>query len=115
VASSPRAAETAEIEGVLGRYRSAFEAFDVSAVAAIWPTVNARALENAFGQLQKQDLSFNDCAIDVSGRSARAVCRGTATFVPKVGGRSPHTESRQWTFQLFRAGENWRLERVDSR
>ena len=103
------------IEGLLARYRSAYAALDANAVAAIWPTVNARALDNAFGQLQSQEFAFDDCRIDTNGRTASAVCQGTARFVPKIGSRSPRVESRRWTFQLYRAGDSWALQRVETR
>jgi hypothetical protein len=77
--------------------------------------VNARALDNAFSQLQAQEFAFDDCTIDVNGRTARAVCSGTARFVPKIGSRTPRVESRRWTFHLYRAGDAWALARVESR
>ena len=114
-APAPRAADTAAVEAVLTRYRSAYAALDAGAVADIWPTARRNALANAFAQLQEQDFVFNDCRIDLNGRIATAACSGTARFVPKVGSRTPRVESRQWTFHLYRAGEAWALERVESR
>jgi hypothetical protein len=113
--SSATSADTAAIESLLGRYRSAFEALDVNAVQAVWPTVNARALGSAFNQLESQDFEFGECKIDVTGAQANAVCAGTATFVPTVGSRNARVEARRWTFHLVRTGNTWTMQRVESR
>jgi hypothetical protein len=81
----------------------------------VWPTVNSRALASAFDQLQEQSFAFEDCAINVNGVLAEAVCRGSARFVPSVGSRNPRIEPRRWTFHFVRAGTGWRMERVESR
>ena len=114
-APAARASETASVEAVLTLYRSAFETLDVNAVEAIWPSVNTRALGNAFNQLETQTVDFDDCRIDVNGPRANAACSGTARFVPKVGSKRLRVESRRWTFQLARAGNTWIIERVESR
>ena len=103
------------MESVLTRYRSAFSALDVAAVQAIWPGVNAKALGNAFDQLQTQEFEFDSCQVDAQGARANAVCVGTAQFVPKVGSKNVHIESRRWTFRLARIGGIWMMERVESR
>jgi hypothetical protein len=113
--TAPRVSDTAAIESLLTRYRSAFAALDVNAVEAVWPTVNVKALGNAFNQLQAQKVDFERCQIDVKGPQANAVCRGTASFVPAVGSKTPRVESRRWTFQLGRLGGVWAMERVESR
>ncbi len=112
---TPRVSETAAVESLLTRYRSAFAALDVNAVKAVWPSVNSRALGSAFQQLQTQTFEFDACQIDVHGPRADAICTGTATFVPKVGSRNQRVESRQWMFSLARAGNTWIVERVQSR
>jgi hypothetical protein len=103
-ASAPSAApaprDTAEVQALLARYRSAFAALDLANVKAIWPTVNGRVLKNAFAQLRAQEFAFDGCQIEVNGRQASATCRGTARFVPKVGSRDPRVESRRWTFHF---------------
>jgi len=83
--------------------------------AAIWPSVNARALSNAFQQLRTQTFDFEDCQIEVNGARANAVCRGTASFVTAVGSKSLRVESRRWRFELVRVGGTWIMERVESR
>jgi hypothetical protein len=116
--SAPAAAptsDTAAIESLLARYRAAFSAFDVYAVESFWPTVNAKALGNAFNQLEEQQFDFDECRIDVKGPQANAVCAGTARFVPTIGSRKPRVESRRWTFHLVRVGGGWRMDRVESR
>jgi hypothetical protein len=107
--------DSAAIGSILTRYRAAFAALDVSAVKAFWPTVNSRALGNAFDQLRMQEFDFDACHIDVNVARASAVCVGTARFVPRVGSRTPRIEQRQWMFDLARNGPAWIVERVDTR
>jgi hypothetical protein len=53
--------------------------------------------------------------VQVKGTQADATCNGSATFVPKVGDKTPRTQSRQWTFRLVRAGNRWIIDSVQSR
>jgi hypothetical protein len=108
-------ADTEAVGSILTRYRSAFSALDANAVEAVWPSVNSRALANAFGQLESQSFDLGTCQIDVQGSRADAVCSGWASFVPKVGGNRRRVEARQWTFHLVRTGTTWLIGRVDSR
>ena len=87
----------------------------MNAVEAVWPTVNSKALGNAFNQLQAQKFDFDECRIDVNGPQANAVCGGTAKFVPTVGSKNIRAEPRRWTFHLVRVGGAWIMERVESR
>ena len=100
---------------MLDRYRAGYSTLNVGAVASAWPSVNARALERAFGQLESQRFDFSNCRIDVNGVQAQAACSGTASFVPKVGDRSPRSERRQWTFTLVRVSDGWVIRRVETR
>ena len=108
-----RMSEASAIELVLGRYRRAFAALDVNAVADVWPGVNTRSLGNAFKQLRTQELNFDNCRIDVSGSLANVACGGTTRFVPVVGNQNPRVESRRWMFYLTRT-DRWTLVRVES-
>jgi hypothetical protein len=109
-------AESAAIQDVLGKYRSAFVALDVAAVRQVWPSVNQRSLDRAFRQLEEQDVSFFSCTIDVSGTSAAAACVGTTNFIPKVGNRSPQSGPSQWNFKLNkRSPDGWLIEDAQAR
>ena len=110
-----RELDTRAIENVLSRYRTAFNRLDAGAAAAVWPTVNQRNLAKAFERLDDQDLSFENCKIDVGGVHAEAACNGTARYVQKVGNRNPKAESRQWRFILRRASEGWVIDHLDAR
>jgi hypothetical protein len=98
------------VSSVLDRYARAYDALDASAAREIWPSVDERALARAFAGLESQRVSFDDCNIDVRGETAAASCRGLASYVGKVGSREPRTEPRQWTFELRRDGEAWKIE-----
>jgi hypothetical protein len=112
---SNRATETEAIQAALGRYRNAFNLLDVRAAGAVWPTVDQRALGRAFERLKQQSLTFESCTIDSRGAVATASCRGTAAYVPKVGTQSGRIDSRQWTFTLRKAGEQWLIDAVNTR
>jgi hypothetical protein len=94
----------------LQQYRTAYEALDVSRAQAVWPAVNHAALSRAFDGLESQNLTFENCAVDLAGAAARAVCRGSARYVPKIGSREPRVEPRVWNFTLRKAGDDWRIE-----
>jgi hypothetical protein len=108
--------ETSAIRDVLGRYRNAFNALDAKAARQVWPTVNERTLDRAFGQLEEQDVYFDRCTIDVKGVLAQARCNGSTRFVPRVGNRSPQTMNREWNFNLRKASDGgWQIQEVQAR
>jgi hypothetical protein len=109
-----RISDVAAIESVLSRYRAAFAALDVGAVKALWPTVNSKALGNAFSQLETQRFDFV-CHLEVNGPRAAAACGGTAEFVPAVGNKNLRVEPRDWMFEFGRVGGTWVIDRVESR
>ena len=111
-----RVDESGAIRDVLGRYRSAFNTLDSKAARQVWPSVDQRTLDKAFGQLQEQSVSFDRCTIDVKGVLAEASCSGTTRFVPRVGSRSPQVEPRQWSFSLRKAYDGgWQIQEVQAR
>jgi hypothetical protein len=77
--------------------------------------VNEKTLARAFERLEDQDVSFDSCQIEVAAVLAEAVCSGTASYVPKVGSRTPRAEARRWTFSLRKAGGEWLIDRVGVR
>ena len=110
-----RELETNAIEMVLGRYRTAFNRLDAGAASAVWPTVNEKTLARAFERLEDQNVSFENCTIEIRAVLAEAACRGTARYVPKVGGRTPRAEARRWTFSLRKADGDWLIDSVEAR
>ena len=109
-----RATETAAIESVLGRYRSAFTALDVRNIQRVWPQVDRRALERTFSEVDEHALQFDDCRIDISGRDAHAACSGSARSLPK-GSTRPKLESRRWDFTLSKIGTDWLILSAQTR
>jgi hypothetical protein len=104
-----RAPDTARIEATLDRYRTAYASLDVAAARAVWPSVDRRALERAFGSLKSQGLDFDGCTTDVNGPDAMVACRGRATWVPRIGSQRPRTESHQWRFRMRKIDESWTI------
>jgi hypothetical protein len=100
------------VREALHRYRSAYDQLDAESARAVWPGVNQRALAQAFGDLESQTLTFRDCAVELEGGAAKATCRGTTRFVPKVGSREPHVEPRTWNFSLRKRGADWMIEQA---
>jgi len=107
--------EQSEIQRTLGQYRSAYQNLDAEAARAVWPSVDVRALARAFDTLTSQELAFETCLFDITADVATAQCRGSATYTPKVGGRGPKLESRQWTFHLRKVDEGWKIESAQAR
>jgi hypothetical protein len=103
------------VEAVLNEYARAYGQLDASAAREVWPSVDQRALARAFESLSSQSVSFDDCAIDVRGATANASCRGTASYVGKVGSGEPRIEPRTWRFELRRDGEAWKIENAEAR
>jgi hypothetical protein len=97
------------VRKVLLDYTRAFERLDVQAAKAIWPSVDGRALQRAFQQLDAQQLHFESCGVRVSGRDANARCQGEATYRPKVGSRVLRLTQREWTFSLSRDNDRWQI------
>lgn len=112
-ALSPPASDA--IDGVLSRYRAAYNRLDSGAARAVWPSVDARALARAFERLESQTIEFDHCAIAVDGGIASATCAGSARYVPRVGRRTAQAESREWRFSLKREGSDWVIDAVDAR
>lgn len=97
------------VRGAIERYRTAYERLDANAARSVWPNVDENALSRAFGSIESQRLTFDDCAIDVDGSTAAATCSGRASIVPKVGGGT-QTVRRTWRFALAQDGSAWRIE-----
>jgi hypothetical protein len=109
------ASETGAIQTVLSQYRTAFRDLDAGAARAIWPSVDAKALNKAFESLERQDLVFNSCEIAVRDVRAVASCNGTARYVPRIGNRDRHDERRTWEFKLRKVDEIWLIDTVSAR
>jgi hypothetical protein len=103
------------IQQVLQRYQRAYAALDARATAAVWPSVDERALQKAFTLLQSQDLVFHRCDVAITGLRATAQCSGELRYVPRVGKATVRTQPHAWTFQLDRVGEDWRITSVTGR
>lgn len=102
--------DQSDIQRTLGQYRSAYDRLDAEGAQAVWPSVDVRALARAFDSLSSQELAFDTCLFDIAGQVATAQCQGSATYTPKVGGRAPKAERRQWTFRLRKVDEAWKIE-----
>jgi hypothetical protein len=106
--------EGARINSVLNQYASAYGQLNAAAVRSIWPTVDERALAKAFANLSSQTMSFDSCEIDVNGATARASCRGRASYVVKVGSQERRNEPRTVRFDLRRDGESWKIMKAET-
>jgi hypothetical protein len=100
---------------VLQQYAAAYERLDVDAAKMVYPSVNDIALRRAFSQLEEQHVSLGACGITVSGSDASARCKGEASYLPRVGPRTLHRASREWTFDLAKADDGWRIVKATVR
>ena len=108
--------EISRVESVLHQYARAYGRLDVSAVRAIYPSVNERDLAKAFSDLSSQSVSFDRCSVNIesSGATAKASCSGKASYVAKVGIKEQRTESRTVRFELKRNGDAWKIEKAQT-
>jgi hypothetical protein len=104
--------EEAVVRDLLDRYRGAYEQLDAKAARRIWPGVDERRLARAFSDLVSQTLDFEECLVDLDSARGVAKCRGRATYVVRVGKRTPQIQDRSWTFQLQKTGERWAIDSV---
>jgi hypothetical protein len=103
------------IQGVLRQYQTALSRLDAQALEAIWPGLDTPAFTRAFGQLERQAVSFNECSVAIYGNDATARCQGRASYVPRVGPRDERVDDRQWRIELRKAEGAWRIVGVDAR
>jgi hypothetical protein len=104
--------EEQQITATLHRYAAAYQQLDANAARTVWPTVDQRALARAFNSLESQEFTFDECDVRVVDRGASAACRGSVTYIPKVGGKAAHTGDRQWNFELQKQQDVWLITRA---
>ena len=115
-AEEARRRDTNLIATVLDRYVGAFNTLDANAARAVWPSVDARALDRVFTQLEEQELTFEECrGVELDDVRATVVCRGVARFVPRVGSRTSRSTQREWTFRLQKVEDRWTIDSVNIR
>jgi len=107
--------EQPAVRSALYKYQAAYHALDASAAKRIWPAVDERALARAFSGLESQTMTFDSCTINVDTDRAHASCTGHTHYVGRVGNRTGQIQSRDWTFQLSKAGDEWRIDSVRTR
>ena len=107
--------DAALIRETLHRYRRAYNGLDARLAHAVYPGVDESALARAFDSLRSQALEFDACSLETRVATARAICRGSARYVPKIGSREPRAEPRVWTFTLAKVENDWMITsaRVD--
>jgi len=104
------------VRAALKQYEQAYERLDANAVRAVWPSVDARALARAFHDLKSQALVFDRCNVSLdTAHAASAECRGRATYETRAGEQSARTEHLEWTFQLEKNNEAWRIVKASAR
>ena len=110
IAATARSVSEEElVRQLLDEYTGAFERLDVGATKAVYPNIDGKALKRAFEQIASQRLTLESCGITISGSTANARCRGSATFQPRIGTRPVQIASREWTFDLSKQDTSWRI------
>jgi hypothetical protein len=95
-------------------YRQAYEALDVTATAAIWPSVDRRALAPAFSALKSQALEFEDREVALADASATTRCHGVVEYVRKIGNPTPRTGHQEFVFKMRKLGDDWFIDDVSA-
>lgn len=100
------------VDRALEQYRVAYGRLDAQLAQAVYPSIDQSALARAFAGLASQSLVFDACDVEIRAGRASATCRGTASYVPKVGNGDPRIENRVWAFTLRRGADDWTIERA---
>ena len=110
-AATTRAADVEAVLRTVTRYAEALTRMDVSRAAAVWPSIDQRALSDAFRTLEQHLVAFDACAIEMGAADVAVVtCRGSVEYVPKVGSRQPQRTSPQWRFTMNKVGDEWQID-----
>ena len=109
MAGPRRNTEEELVRRLIDQYTGALERLDVGAAQAAWPTVDGKAPKRAFGQLASQRLTLKSCGITISGSTANARGRGSATYQPRIGSGPVQLASREWTFDFSKQDTDWRI------
>ena len=113
--TTARETQADSVMRALNRYAQALSDMDVRQVMRLWPTVDQRALADAFQTLDKYRVVINACGFDVDrADTVAATCQATVEFVPKVGSRVSRLASQQWRFTMTRAGDDWQIESANA-
>jgi hypothetical protein len=107
--------ESAALAAIVKDYELAYDRLDARAAAAVWPSVDERALARAFARLQMQNLEFGDCTFAVSHNEATAQCAGVISYAQRIGDTAPKNERHVWTIEFVRSSGGWRIARVTAR
>ena len=113
-ARSMAAIEQNAVIATVREYTQAYGAMDVTAAAAVWPSVDRRALARAFATLKSQQLDLGNCEVTISDTSATARCRGTLEYVRKVGDPTPRTGRQEWVFKMRKLGDEWIIDGLNA-
>ena len=105
----PRGSPDAAIRSLLERYEEAYDGRDVRAAVERWPTVDQGALTRAFAATVRQNVHFDRRDIDASEARGSAVCVGTVRYVARIASGVEQEDRINWTFDLARSGEDWRI------
>jgi hypothetical protein len=116
VVTPPRTTDMdqAAVIAAVREYEQAYEKMDVSATAAVWPSVDRRELTRAFGTLKSQALDLRNCEVTIAQSQATARCRGTVAYVPKIGSSTPRTGRQEWIFRMRKIGDTWVIDGLDA-
>jgi len=113
-AKSAADVEEAKVRNVLARFASAYSSLDAVAAQQVWLEVDEPSLWRAFESLRSQRVSLGQCAVSVTGATARAECSGSTTWTPRIGGGT-QTEARHWEFDLSATNGRWLIVRASAR
>jgi homoserine kinase len=83
----------------------AYSARSADAVKRIFPSVNAKGIEQGFSQMRAQEMQIGNEQITVSGTAATVVCNVRQRFEPKAGKAFETTMTS--TFRLQKVGNDW--------
>ena len=107
----PQKPDLEAIVRTLTNYADALTQMDVRSAAQSWPSVDERALTQAFKTLESNRVMLTPCAIEVGADDGVvATCGAKVEYVPKIGRRTPRLASQQWRFTMNKISDEWKIQ-----
>ena len=108
----PMAIERDRINALVAAYEAAYESLDADALARIWPSVDASALQGAFDNLTSVTLMvIPQSEVAIQGDSAEVTYKVQTDAVTRFGKKPPITENNR-LFRFQKTGDAWTIVSV---
>jgi ketosteroid isomerase-like protein len=105
--SSSSVSDEAPIRAVLRAYVDAYSQLDAAKVRAVFPTVNAQALRDAFSTMSSLDVRIEDERITINGPTATVSCTWTTVASSRTRAGRTQKTSVKTVLALEKMRDEW--------